>query len=188
MIGNSRQLPLLPGCVQGAVSSCGAEPHMNPLSTMQVGEQPSPASLLPSSQSSPISMLPLPQVVEQACVTPAEVRQVGSFVQVLEQPVASPKNRPFGPLQPVGYGPSLFVPQSPPSFPSFMPLPQMAALHIPGAGPPGADFGQVEPGSTWQADEQPSLSAVLLSSHCSPPLIMPSPQAGTQGRPGTRHW
>src|SRR5262245_44236058 len=163
--------------------------QVKPPSMVQVGEQPSPGSRLPSSQASPISTLPLPQVTAQAWVTPADVRQTGSLVQVFEQPVASPKNRPFGPLQsappgpcPAGYGAALFVPQSQPSVPSLLPLPQIAAVQTLGLA-----VVQVAPGSIEQVDEQPSPSALLPSSHASPPFFMPSPQAGTQGRPGTRH-
>ena len=109
------------------------------------------------------------------------MRQLGSLVQVFEQPVASPKNRPFGPLQPVGHGPVMLVPQSQPSLPSFMPLPQMEALQT--LGMPV----QLAPGSIWQVGEQPSSLTMFPSSHCSIPMIMPSPQAGTQRRAGTRH-
>src|SRR4029077_4696761 len=91
-----------------------------------------------------------------------------------------------GPLHPVGYGGALLVPQSQPSLPSFLPLPQIVGVQAPGAGIVPF-FGQAAPGSTWQVDEQPSPSVMLPSSHCSIPLIMLSPQAGTQGRPGTRH-
>src|SRR5687768_7186928 len=100
---------------------------MKPASSVHVGEQPSPAAWLPSSQASVPSTLPFPQVMAHACVAPVALRQLGSFVHVFEQPLASPKNRPFGPLQPVGYV-ALSVPQSQPSFPSLMPLPQIAAV------------------------------------------------------------
>ena len=45
-------------------------------------------------------MLPFPQVVEQAPRLARALRQVGSLVQVFEQPVPSPLKRPFGPVQP----------------------------------------------------------------------------------------
>src|SRR5580765_5885677 len=163
--------------------------QVNPPSTLQSGPHPSLGSRFPSSHSSPLSTLPLPQVTAQAWVAPAAVRQDGSLVQVFEQPVASPKKRPFGPLQsappgpwPAGYGAALFVPQSQPSVPSFLPLPQIDAVQT-----LGVPVLQVAPGSIEQVDEQPSPSALLPSSHASPPFFMPSPQAGTQGRPGTRH-
>ena len=81
------------------------------------------------------------------------MRQVGSFVQVLEQPDASPKKRPFGPAQPVGHGPARLVPQSQPSLPSFMPLPQTDTLQTLGVPV------QEAPGSIWQVGEQPSSAA-----------------------------
>ena len=127
MIGSDRHSPVLPGCVQGAVSGWATALHMKPPSSVQVFEQPSPSSRLPSSQASPISTAPLPQLMAHAPVV-APVRQLGSLVQVFEQPDASPKNRPFGPAQPAGHGAVRLVPQSQPSLPSFMPLPQMDAL------------------------------------------------------------
>src|SRR3954470_18882418 len=127
MTGSCRHLPVLPLSLQSAVSSCGRASHMKPISSVQVFEQPSPLSRLPSSHSSPVSTEPLPQLTAHACVV-APVRQEGSCVHVFEQPVASPKNNPFGPLHPVGQGPTRLVPQSQPSLPSFMLLPQMEAL------------------------------------------------------------
>ena len=128
-------------------------------------------------------MAPLPQAVAHACVFPDGSRQLGSLVQVFEQPDPSPKNRPFGPLQPVG-NVTLLVPQSQPSLPSFTPLPQTDAAQV--LLPPAAPV-QVAPGSTRQIEEQPSPFVVLPSSHASLPIFMPSPHAGTHGVPGTRH-
>src|SRR5262245_37553411 len=153
---------------------------MNPASSVQVGEQPSPAAVLPSSQGSPVSTLPLPHEVVHACVAPPALRHDGSLVQVFEQPLASPKNAPFGPLQPFGR-PVLLVPQSQASVPSLTPLPHAALVQTLGVPV------QVAPGSTWQIDEHPSPAVVLPSSHVSPPTRMPSPHRGTHGRPGTRH-
>src|SRR3954451_9358003 len=132
-----------PPVAQSCASSFGLSVQVKPPSTLQEPSQPSPLSRLPSSQSSPISLLPLPQVVSQSCVLPDESRHFGSFVQVLEQPVPSPKKRPFGPAHPVG---SLAgsVPQSQPSLDSFTPLPQTATVHFPPVG------GQVAPGSGKQ--------------------------------------
>src|SRR6202035_5333920 len=46
---------------------------------------------------------------------------------------------------------------------------------------------QVNPGSIWHVDEQPSPLRRLPSSHCSPaPSKMPSPQVDVQGAPGGR--
>src|SRR5579862_1179518 len=55
--------------------------HVHPGSTVQVGLQPSPAAVLPSSHSSVSSTIPSPQTAVQ--VPP---RQWGSIVQVCEQP------------------------------------------------------------------------------------------------------
>ncbi len=129
-------------------------------------------------------MLPFPQLVEQACVLPEELRQIGSLVQVLEQPVPSPLKRPFGPVQPEGSFVGS-VPQSQASPASCIPLPQTAVVHAPAAGAPDDVFGQLEAGSTWQVGEQPSPAVVLLSSHFSLPSMTPSPQIGMQGFPGT---
>src|SRR3954452_5829162 len=116
--------------MQSTASSLVADSQVNPASFLHVSEQPSPLTALPSSQSSPISMLPFPQLVEQACVLPWALRHVGSLVQVLEHPVRSPLKRPLGPVQPVG---NLVgsVPQSQASPASCMELPQMAVVHFP---------------------------------------------------------
>ena len=170
--------------MQSTASSFVTGMQVNPDSFLHVDEQPSPSTALPSSQSSPVSMLPFPQLVEQACVLPEALRQVGSLVQVLEQPVPSPLKRPFGPVQPVGSFVGS-VPQSQASPASFTPLPQMAVVHAPAIGAPVLVVGQVEAGSTWQVLEQPSPLVVLLSSHFSLPSMTPSPQIGMQGFPGT---
>ncbi len=126
--------------MQSTASSFWVFMQVKPSSTLQVEEQPSPLTWLPSSQSSPVSMLPFPQLVEQACVFPEALRQVGSLVQVFEQPEPSPLKRPFGPVQPVG-NLVVSVPQSQPSPASFTPLPQMETLHTLGVPV------QVAPGS-----------------------------------------
>src|ERR1022692_4303265 len=97
--------------------------HVKPCSTLHRCEHPSPSATLPSSQSSPASRFPFPQLVAQAWVV-EPVRQTGSLVQVFEHPVPSPLKRPFGPVQPVGKGDVLLVPQSQDSLVSTMPLPQ----------------------------------------------------------------
>src|SRR5579871_3221914 len=145
---------------------------------MQVLEQPSPETVLPSSHSSPASTLPFPQTVEQAVVVPAPPaehvpeleRQVGSLVQVFEHPVPSPLKRPFGPVQPLGSFVGS-VPQSHDSPAPTTPSPQTARVHLPACGADGVP-GQVAPGSRWQVEEQPSPLLVFPSSHCSPPVIM----------------
>ena len=148
LTGSSRQLPELPVCMQVLVSAFGALVQVNPDSRVQVDEQPSPETVFPSSHCSPFSTFPFPQTVLQACVPqdPVVSRQTGSLVQVLEQPVPSPLKRPFGPVQPEGKVVKL-VPQSQASPASTMPLPQIAMVHIPGAGAFAAVFGQVAPGS-----------------------------------------
>jgi hypothetical protein len=45
----------------------------------------------------------------------------------------------------------------------------------------------LKPISSLHVAEQPSPLTVLPSSHISPVVITPSPQAGLQGLPGTRH-
>src|SRR5262245_15886872 len=119
MTGSFRQLPA--PLEQASASSFMLSPQVKPPSTLHLSSQPSPLSRLPSSQSSPISLLPLPQLVSQARVLAVEPsRHFGSLVQVFEQPVPSPKNRPFGPGQPAGsFVASL--PQSQPSLDSLVP-------------------------------------------------------------------
>jgi hypothetical protein len=46
---------------------------------------------------------------------------------------------------------------------------------------------QLQPGSIWQVDEQPSPFAVFPSSHGLPSSTLPSPQIGVQGLPGAGH-
>ena len=161
------------------VPSVATVAQLNPASIWQLAEHPSPLLWLPSSQLSPISMLPFPQLAAQAWVLPAELRQIGSLVQVFEQPVPSPLKRPLGPPQPLGKLVAL-VPQSQASPASFTPFPQTALVHDPGPVPE-----QVAPGSIWQLLEQPSPLTVLPSSQASLPLRTLSPQIGTQGLPGT---
>src|SRR4051794_12287528 len=105
MTGSCKHLPppALAGSLQSTASSFISEPHIKPASTLQSFEHPSLSKRLPSSQASfvpsgLVSTAPLPHAVAQACVFPEASRQLGSAVQVFEQPDASPKNRPFGPL------------------------------------------------------------------------------------------
>src|SRR6516225_7361968 len=148
--------------------------QVKPGSVMQVDEQPSPLVVLPSSHCSPGSMLPLPQLTSQArvVVVPVPERQAGSSVHVFEQPrlaaSGKPVSRPSGPGQPEG---TFFgsVPQSQPSFPSLMPLPQVACVHLLGVPV------HVDPGSMRHFDEQPSPFVLLPSSHASLPSSLPLP-------------
>ena len=96
---------------QSTASDCGTVLQVNPPSTLQLSEQPSPFLLLPSSQSSPVSTLPFPQTILQAVVAPLASRQVGSLVQVFVHPEPSPLKRPFGPVHPAGSASGL-LPQS----------------------------------------------------------------------------
>jgi hypothetical protein len=125
--------------------------------------------------------LPFPQVAAQAWVAPVPLvpRQIGSTVQVFEQPVPSPLKRPFGPVQPVGSFAGS-APQSHASPVSTTPLPHTPFVQTLG------DPLQLAPGSIWQVDEQPSPLTSLPSSHCLPNSTFPSPQVGVQGFPATR--
>ena len=64
---------------------------------------------------------------------------------------------------------------------SLVPFPHTDFVHVLGVP------AQEDPGSTRQVVEQPSPPTLLPSSHISVPMIIPSPQAGTHLRPGTRH-
>src|SRR3954470_3892868 len=176
MTGRARHLPVFPGCAQSVEPSTVVTPHVKPVSTVQVAEQPSPEEVLPSSQPSLASTLPLPQLTSHAWVV-APVRQAGSFVQAFVQPVPSPNIRPFGPLQPAG-NVVLLEPQSQASVPSLTPLPQKDLVQT--LGVPVHE----EPASIAQIGEQPSPEVVLPSSHCSDAVITPLPHRGTQRRPG----
>src|ERR1022692_600038 len=158
--------------------------QVKPFSNMHVCEHPSLSATLPSSHSSPASRFPFPQLAAHAWVV-EPVRQTGSLVQVLEQPLPSPLKRPFGPVQPVGKGGVSLVPQSQPSLPVCLPSPQTATvqtLFIPAGG-----LGQLAPGSIRQFLEQPSPSVLFPSSQASVPMRMPSPHLGVHFLPGTRH-
>lgn len=56
-----------------------------------------------------------------------------------------------------------------------MPSPQTGAHELPP--------GQLQPASTWQVAEQPSLAAVLPSSHASPASSAPLPQTAVGALP-----
>src|SRR3569623_1323162 len=173
MMGSSRHcLPEFADCLQSTASDSIWSLHLNePPSSLQADEHPSPEAVLPSSHSSPVSTLPLPQVMSQArvVVVPLPSRHFGSLVQVFEQPLPSPKNRPF------------WSPASQDSPGATMPLPHTAGLHL-----LGVDLSQLAPGSMRQVLEQPSPLSVLPSSQDSVPVRMPSPQSGVHRLPGTR--
>ena len=64
-----------------AGGACVIVEQVKPVSTVQVGEQPSLADVLPSSQASWGNFRPSPQTAVQV-----PLAQLGSFVQVGEQP------------------------------------------------------------------------------------------------------
>src|SRR5205814_843415 len=138
-------------------------------SLRQKGEQPSPVSLLPSSQASEPSRTPLPQMVRvqgwpgvRHCQPSHSVGPASSSWQSALQP-----------------SPLLGLPSSHCSAPTLMPSPQRV-------GRQPAPAGQVQPFSTWQAAEQPSPPLWLPSSQVSPPFTLRSPHTtvDTQGWPG----
>src|SRR6187399_2318913 len=132
-----------------SLSVCSTVVQVKPPSSIHTLEQPSPSTALPSSQVSPdaVSMLPSPHAVLQATVTPEASRQVGSVVQVLEQPVPSPLNIPFW---------SALSQDSPVSC---MPLPHTAAVQtVP---------THEKPGSVRQVLVQPSPLTSFKSSQFS---------------------
>src|SRR5947208_2721218 len=75
LTGSSRHFwPAFGVWTQSTASDCGTVLQVNPPSTLQASEQPSPFLLLPSSQSSPVSTLPFPQTILQAVVAPLAAR------------------------------------------------------------------------------------------------------------------
>src|SRR5262249_39546563 len=152
--------------------------HVQPVSILQSWLQPSPSFVLPSSHSSPGNFRPSPHTAVHE--PPAHF---GSMVHVGEQPsngrrlpsshCSLPSTTPSPhvvwwhtlpvPAQPVCTlhcaSQPWFVPFCAPmshcSLPAITPSPHCLATH----GRPG--FGHVQPISTWQLDEQPSLLLVL---------------------------
>jgi hypothetical protein len=140
------------------LSPSGGCRHVNPDSTVHVAEQPSPARLLPSSHTSPLSRMPSPHLPAH---TPLAAVHVGSFWQVAEQPSNG-----------------LVSPTSQPSAPSFLLSPHRVAWHSVGGLPVHA-----QPGFQRQRSEHAMrmLATAIPGSHCSVPVKMPSPQSGTHG-------
>src|SRR4029079_16203821 len=139
--------------------------HMNPGSILQLAEQPSPSTLLPSSQSSWTTM-PSPQRDMHE-----PLLQSGSFWQSAEQP---------------SNGSAL--PSSHPSAPSTFLSPQVVWLHWLGLPL------HFQPSSSLQVSHQPSPAVTLPSSHSSGSTATPSPQRamrwhgcpdGVQENPGS---
>src|SRR4029078_7731138 len=144
--------PVEQGSVSGRI--CGVQ--VKPASCLHLSSQPSPFARLPSAQSSAASMFPLPQLVSQARVV-APSRHFGSLTQVLEQPLASPRNRPLHLSEPATQ-----VTSSHASPASTLPLPHTAAVHL-----LGMLVSQLAPGSTTHVGEQPASAVVLPASHLS---------------------
>ena len=122
-------------------------------------------------------MLPLPQLVSQARVV-APSRHFGSLVQVFEQPVPSPRNRPLHLSEPATQSPS-----SHDSPASTFSLPHTAATHLLGI----IVLSQVAPGSTAHVGEQPSSGrrVPVVARFAADDLAVAA--RGTHLRPGTRH-
>ena len=126
--------------------------HLYPSSIRQVLPQPSPGTVLPSSQDSPTSPMLLPQTgwdLKQTELVPRHWKP-GVTLQSLEQPT------PF------------LLSHS--SVPSTIPLPHKEHTE----GVPTTAL-QLKPVSTKQLEVQPSLPPL---SHCSPGSTMPSGQIG----------
>src|SRR5678816_634828 len=93
------------------LSPSGGRTHMNPDSSVQVAEQPSPDRLLPSSHASPDSTMPSPHLPVHAPAVPPD-GHAGSGTQVAEQPSKG-----------------VVLPSSQPSAPSFLLSPQVVLWH-----------------------------------------------------------
>src|SRR5512138_690031 len=132
--------------------------QVQPGSTVQSFEQPSPLPALPSSQASSITMASPHSEVQPSAV------HFGSFWQYWEQPS---KDRP--------------LPSSQPSEPSILLSPQGVAVQLPLSS-------QRQPSSSLHVAEQPSPLTVLPSSHPSELDLTLSPHLGVQALPTTRHW
>src|SRR3569623_717445 len=128
--------------------------QLDPCSTRQVREHPSPSLVLPSSQASmPFTMKPSPQMGTQ--------RLPGTRHWKCESIVLQSDEHP---------SPLLLLPSSQVSLSASTPSPHLGGLQ---ALP---QSGQVHPDSIWQRRVQPSPSLVLLSSHSSPLSCFPLPQ------------
>lgn len=172
----------------------GMPAQRNPLSSVQSAEQPSPAYALPSSHCSRAStIVPSPQTVAQRLGVP-EQRKPASMTQEAEQPSLGP-----------------VLPSSQVSPASRVPFPQVAV--------PGEEDAEEEDVETNEDEDEESAEIVeeelsliermdtsedtqaqwkqevpavvqcSLSSHCSDPRTMPSPQSGAQmvGEPEQRN-
>ena len=103
MTGSCRHLPVSPGCVQSTASSRAATPQPKPALERAGGR----AAVARVAVAVVAFLAGLDRAVAAARgarlrLSRRRSRQLGSFVQAFEQPLPSPKKRPFGPLQPVG--------------------------------------------------------------------------------------
>src|SRR5947207_662882 len=126
---------------------------MNPPSTMQVDEQPSPLSRLPSSHSSPPLLCRSPHAGTPGRPGTRHSKPGSTVLQSLEQP-----------------SPLALLPSSHASVAPRMPSPQTPAIEQM-LGQPVHD----QPDGIWQMALQPSPPFMLPSSHCSPGSITPLP-------------
>src|SRR5260221_6297834 len=160
----------------------GTSLQLKPGSTLHFDEQPSPSTVLPSSQSWPLTLSigsrrPSPQTVAQA---PPVGGQTGSRRQKGEQP-----------------SPVAVLPSSHCSEPSLSLFPHVVVAQIVGPAQPFAPFGdvQAQPSacatgllSRVQIALQPSPATVLPSSHWSLPATLPSPHLAARQAATREHW
>jgi hypothetical protein len=178
--------PLLHAAPEHELKPFAGPVQVNPVSSWQVAEQPSPAVVLPSSQASlaagtglrrPSPQTLVVQLVLQVAVgrvAASHCSSVGAGPLVRTKPSPQIASWQVGPTQP-----SLFrvLPSSHTSPVLITPLPHAAPEHTlkPFAGPV-----QVNPVSSWHVGEQPSPAVMLPSSQASFAagfvLRLPSPQ------------
>jgi hypothetical protein len=134
----------------------------NLASGVQSFNQPSPSSLLPSSQSSLPTLIPSPQVDVQTS-------KVVGVPGLHDQPLIDPDQSDFQP------SPSKLFPSSQSSVPALIPSPQVVEQLV--AGLIFTSVVQENPTSIIKQELlQPSKSFVFPSSQTSPETRIPSPQ------------
>ena len=154
-------------------------PHVQakPTSLVQLDEQPSPDTRLPSSHASSDAHIPSPHTLTHTSVAVSEPpvqTKPGSGWHVGEQP-----------------SPATWLPSSHPSPPhaTLLPSPQIGEqlLSVPMPEPHRSASVQLSarvqlhPTSSWHSASQPSSGSVLLSSHASALDRRPLPQTWTTG-------
>ena len=144
--------------VVGSVDA-GVSPHEKPRSVLQLEEQPSPFTKLPSSHSSSEKRWPSPQ----------------ADLQLVPEQSGSSKQWKH-PSKGTSTAPGLVSSHC--SVPSLTPSPQTVLRHRPAAS-------HTYPGSSWQRASQPSPSFVLPSSQVSLPRVTLSPQSTRHAAPTT---